>query len=303
MNIFRHTNKLLTFLIFTIFIYISFLLVSNTSNGFDITDESHYILQAQYMNEIFSTITHDHYYTGILYKLVNQNLSIVRLVGILLLLSISAWFAIELYKYISRKFMVSLNFWDKALFVVPISMGSLAYYRWWLLTPSYNWLALVSIILVFIALLKIVNDTAKNRDSYTTPSYMLLSFSLSLTFMAKPTTALIATMISISFAIYEHKNINFKRALPAITFLTAFIVGMHIVYLDGGLTSYYDRLTEGMERTALMGSGHTLGNRYDDMVSLFQGFFFENFYYHQINIYYLYSFFIAIAMLFLLRHR
>ena len=303
MRILNYTNKLFLFMSFAIFVYIIFLLVSNISSGFDITDESYYILAASHPNDIFSTVKHEGYYTEILYFLSGYNLSYFRFLGILLLIFISIWFATELHKHISKKFDYAINIWDKFLFIVPIAIGSLSFYKSWLITPSYNWLALISVIFVLLSLFRIVNNKEWNYNRYITPDYILLSFSLSLAFLAKPTTALVLTIISVLFVIYELKNIHLKKALPSVIILTNIIVVAHILILDGGFSSYYNRLIEGMERLATLGGGHTLNSRYIDMVKLIQEFFFEKFYFHQINIYYLYGIVSIIAILFMIRNK
>jgi hypothetical protein len=283
--------------------YILFILVSNVSRGFDITDESYYILAAQYQNEIFSTLKHDGYYTGVLFYLSGYNLSYFRLFGIFILLASSYWFAIELYKYIANKFQFTLNNFDRLLFISTICISVLSYYKYWLLTPSYNWLALLSVISVFTFMIRIVNNKEINYDRYISIDYLLLSFSFSMAFMAKPTTAMVLTIVSILFVIYEYKNINLKKALISILIFTIMIVSLHIILLDDGFNNYIYRLTEGMERLALMGGGHTLESRYFDMINLFQIFFFEKFYFHQVSKIYLYIFIIILVVLHFLRNK
>lgn len=280
----------------TIFGYIVFLLISNSSRGFDTSDDSYYILGALYPNEIFSVITHDSYYTGLLYWISGYNLSYFRSLGIVLLIFVSAWFAIELHRYISKKFDYTTNIWDKFLFIIPISSAGLSYYQWWLLTPSYNWLALVGVALVFISLFRIISNKEQEYNKYITMNYVLLSFSLSLTFMAKPTTALVIVIISFLFAIYEFKNINLKKALPSVIILTSIIVIGHIIILDGGLSSYFDRLFETLEREAVSGMNHTITNIFINMIEdIILKFFFNN--------YNLYSVIFIITLLFLARNK
>jgi len=286
-----------------LFIIVLGQLVLNIAHGLDITDESYYILVAAHPNELFSTVTHEGYYTGLLYFLSSYHLSYFRLLGILLLLGVSIWFTIELFKYISKKFDFSYQKLDKYLFALPIAMGSLVYYQYWLLTPSYDWLALVSVILVIGSLFRVVNRKIRNYNEFLTFDYVILSFSLSLSFMAKPTTALGLTLLSIIFVIYEHKNINLKKSIISIIMLTGLIVSLHIVFLDGGFLAYYERLTEGMERQSLMDGSYTLGNRYNDLIILLKAYFFEKFYYHRISNIIIYLFVVLVTMLYALRHK
>lgn len=303
MNILKYTNTLFFLIILGIFSYVLFYLLSNTSRGFDITDDSYYILTAQSQSDIFSTLLHDGYYTGILYFLSGYNLSYFRMVGILVLISISGWFALELHRYISTKFNFAINKFDKFLFIVSIMLGSLSYYKLWLITPSYNWLSLLSVILVILSLIRVINNKVLNYERHITLDYILLSFSLSLAFMARPTTALVLSFASILFVFYEWKNINIKKALFSVVILTILIVISHILLLDGGFSSYYYRLIEGIERASLLGGGHTLGDRYDDMTRLIRLFFFEEFYFHKINNFYIYGSFLIVFILYIFKNK
>ena len=303
MKIFKYSNNVLLFSSFLLLVYITFLLIFNISSGFDITDESFYILSAQYQNEIFPVVRRDGYYTGILYILSGHNLAYHRLLGILILMGVTAWFSIELYKYIVKKLDGEIIVRDKWLFIVPLMTGSLVYYKSWLITPSYNWLALVSIILVFISLFRIVTNSEKNYDRYITLDYLILSFSLNLAFMSKPTTALLLTMISLIFVIFEFKYINLQKAFPSILVLTIMIVLGHIIFLEEGVDLYYHRLIESLERMKVFDSRYTLDNRIINTYELTKQFFFEGFYFHKINKIYIFSLILIIIMLYIIHFK
>lgn len=293
---------LFLFIIVAIFVSVLGKLFFNIGHGLDITDDSYYILIATYPDDFSSTVWHARYYTELLYWLSGYNLSYFRLVGILLLLGVSIWFSIELFRYISEKFHFSYTKIDKYLFVIPISLSSLGYYKYWLLTPSYNWLALVSIILAMLFLFRIVNRKVVNYNKFFSLDYMLLGYSLSLSFMAKPTTALFLTFLSSIFALYEYKNINLKKSVISVTLLTVIIVSIHIIFLDGGFFVYYKRLHEGMEQLALLNAGHTLSELYHNMKYLMQTYFFEKFYFHQISNSIFYIFCAVVAILYILKN-
>ena len=97
MLIFRNLSIISLFICSLTFLYISFILISNISKGFDITDESYYLLAAMFPNEMFSTVTHEGFYTGFLYNLSGHNLKYFRLLGIVLLIIVTYLFAYEFY--------------------------------------------------------------------------------------------------------------------------------------------------------------------------------------------------------------
>ena len=147
MSFLRLSNFHILF-VFGIFLYVLGILIFNADRGLDVTDESFYILNAMYPFDVFSVITHENYYTGLLFYLSGYNLAIFRVFGIIVLLLSSLWFALELYKYIVEKYELNYNNNNKLYFILIISLSSLVYYSYWLLTPSYNWLSLVAMILI-----------------------------------------------------------------------------------------------------------------------------------------------------------
>ena len=303
MNIFRYSNKFLLFGSFLVFVYTIFLLISNISSGFDITDESFYILSAQNPGEIFPVIRQDGYYIGLLYSLSGHNLSYHRLFGILLLTLVSIWFAIEFYTYVEKKFSTSFTLYDKLLFVIPIMSGVLTYYKIWLITPSYNWLALVGILMVLIFLLRIVTNKELNYNRYVSIDYIILSFSLNLTFMAKPSSALLVTIVSFLFIIFEFKAFNIKKGFLSVTILTILIVSGHIIILHGSFDFYYHKLVESLDRMQLMDNSYTLEDRVITTYTLIKEFFFEGFYFHKINPVFIYCFMLITFILYMLHFK
>lgn len=262
MSFINNIKKIPLVIIGVVFLYLLGMLVFNTDRGFDMTDESYYILNSTYPNDIFSVVTHEGYYTKVLYFLSGYNLAYFRLLGIITLLLASFWLAKEVIKYISSRFIINFDIWDKVLFISTICLSSFVYYRSWLLTPSYNWLSLLSVILVVATLLKIVNNFDRINGRIVSVEYFILSFFLSMTFMAKPTTALALTFLVILFLIYERKAIDIKRGVLSVGFTTIMIVLLHILLLDGGVTNYYYTLIESLYRISLMGGGHGIGHSF-----------------------------------------
>jgi len=268
-------SKVFLFISISIFIYIFSLLSLYVSHGFDITDQSFNLLNAMAPFDIFNAISHERYYTSMLYYLSGENLGLYRFFGTFILLGISFWFAIELHKYISEKLNKTFSVFEKLTFIIPLMTSSLAFYKNWQITPSYNWLALISVILFFISLFRIVRKKNILHGRWFSFDYFLLSFSLSLSFMAKPTTALVLAFIAILFLLYELKNIHTKYAITSVTIMTALLVIGHIIFLDGGVSEYFSKLSVGLERISLLGGGHTLKERFADMTELFYAIYRE----------------------------
>ena len=189
MSFLRFSN-LHILIIFGVFVYILGMLIFNSNRGLDLTDESFYILNSIYPFDIFSVVTHENYYTGLLFYLSSYNLAIFRVFGIIVLLLSSLWFSIELYKYIEERYQLDYDIYNKFYFILIISLSSLVYYSYWLLTPSYNWLSLVAMILILASIFRCINNIKIIRGKLFTLEYFYIGFSLSLLFMAKPTSLL-----------------------------------------------------------------------------------------------------------------
>lgn len=296
MNILDKLTKKLIYLIGAFFLYVISILVFNTDKGFDITDESYYILQALYPNDVYSIITHEGYYTGLLFWLSGYNLSYFRLLGILILIGISIYLSLVIIKYISIKLRLTLNNYDKILFTFPVVLSSMSFYNLWILTPSYNWLALLSSMLMIVFMISIVNNKEINYSIYITKDYFLFSFSISLAFMSKPTMLFGLIFVSLLFLIYEYKRINYKKAIPSIIITTFVILSLHIIFLDGGFSTYFERLEESITRAQLLDNRYTLYNRFENLFLIISQSFFESFYFHKVNNFVLYTILIILLV-------
>ena len=169
MSFLRFSN-LHILIIFGVFVYILGMLIFNSNRGLDLTDESFYILNSIYPFDIFSVVTHENYYTGLLFYLSGYNLTIFRVFGIIVLLLSSIWFSIELYKYIEEKYQLDYDIYNKFYFILIISLSSLVYYMSWVLTPSYNWLSLVAMILIIASIFRCINNIKIIRGDLRNPT-------------------------------------------------------------------------------------------------------------------------------------
>lgn len=247
------------FFVLTIFLYALIVLILNSDRGLDLEDESYYILVASFPSEIFSVITHEKYYTGLLFYLSGYNLFIFRIFGIIILLLSSFWFSLELYSYIEKKFLLNYDFYNKLYFILIILLSSLSYYVWWLLTPSYNWLSLVSMILISSSIFRIFNEANKIKGKLFCLEYLYLGFSLSLLFMAKPSSLIGLFPAFILFILFNNK-IDLMRAFFSVSIIFVTLIFFHIIFLDGGFYEYYYKFKEGMQRISLNASGHGIMN-------------------------------------------
>ena len=75
------SNRLLLFVPPAILIYLVFILGLNSSRGFDITDESFYVISASQPENILASTTQFGYYTGLLYLISGKNIAVFRILN------------------------------------------------------------------------------------------------------------------------------------------------------------------------------------------------------------------------------
>lgn len=259
------TNRFLLFVPLAVLIYIFLLLLLNSSRGFDITDESFYVISASQPENILVSTTQFGYYTGLLYLLSGKNIAVFRIVGVLLLFGAAWFFAISLDSYsksTSGHVLKARKRWKEITF---LSIGCLAYYKSWLITPSYNWLALLSVLIAGSGLLRATTENHHNRVLSRSPRYIItdgviVGFGGGLAFMAKPTSALVLAVTAL-FWIGVH-SLRFKLKLFFLVALctSCLFLLMHAIVFKGGIVSFYLELRDGLEIERMLIEGHSIGS-------------------------------------------
>jgi len=124
--------------------------------------------------------------------------------------------------------------------------------NWWIPTPSYNSLALEGLLIIVIALLNI----PLNKNHYI--SSCILGFGGWLTFMAKPTSALLVGLLTIIYiAVLKSKTLKKIRFLflSLLAFFGFFAISAW--FIDGSIHDFILRLSHGLEHTMLLYQGNT----------------------------------------------
>ena len=269
------TNRFLLFLPLAVLIYILFLLLLNSSRGFDITDESFYLISASQPENILASTTQFGYYTGLLYLLSGKNIAIFRIVGVLSLFGAAWFFAFSLDRYWNSTSGHVLNARKRWKEITFISIGCLAYYKSWLITPSYNWLALLSVLIAGSGLLRATTDNHHNRVRSGSPRYILtdgviVGLGGGLAFMAKPTSALVLAVTALFWI-----GVHFLRCKLKLFFLVAVCASclfllMHAIVLKGGIVSFYFELRDGLEIERMLIEGQSIESHFWQAVDDFK---------------------------------
>ncbi|WP_126115205.1 MULTISPECIES: hypothetical protein [unclassified Bosea (in: a-proteobacteria)] len=222
----------------------------NAAKGIDLIDEGYYLATIaeplKYKNNLsqFGIV----YY--ILYEISGHSISTLRQLNILItfaLASTLAWLALAgpLQSQAGERL-------PRLIVAAALGTTSLAILRLWLPTPSYNWLALQALMVTAIGLL--ISQRTFGRTSAV--GWTLIAFGGWLAFMAKPTTAAIAGLLSLLYLVVTKKFSVGLVAVVALLFCSLLVTAA--LLLDGSLLGFVERFSVGLERAGAYGMGHTL---------------------------------------------
>ncbi len=182
-------------------IVIGFFFIRHFNRAFDLTDESFYILNAQDPFSLSLRLFDFGYYLQPLWNLVSQDIYYFRLLGLIVLGVSAAILACSLIRLLDV-LEIQLEKLTKLSLVAAMVVGGWMYYSPWLLSPGYNWMALVAIALS-VASLSSYSATAISNPSKPawTPLIGLGIFG-ALTFFAKPPSAVFLGLVAVIWIMF-----------------------------------------------------------------------------------------------------
>lgn len=122
----------------------------------------------------------------------------------------------------------------------------------WLITPSYNSLALQALLLASIGLVL----AGKKSTAASVSGWIMLATGGWLAFMAKPSTALALAIGAFVYLLVSRK-LTIRLALLAAV-VVAFLLFLSALVIDGSVGGIVQRLQLGIEFNQLLGGGHSL---------------------------------------------
>ena len=152
-------------------------LLTNTGRGFDITDEGYYLLSATHPGDVLAP-TNGFFFlpaAGLL-DLVGGDIAAFRRIGILLLLAASILLGNGLrlcLQTLTGRALGARSAWLGALMI-----GALSYYTIGILTPSYNLLTLLGIMLAYGCLLHGIEAAPRRRLGWLIGAGVATTFTL-----------------------------------------------------------------------------------------------------------------------------
>lgn len=233
-------------------------LLKYSAYGFDFTDESFYVVS------MANPFIHDYSHTQFgfvaypIYHLLDGDIARLRQANILFTFGL-AWSLVYI-------FLLSLAPEIKngrtTLLITASALATSAFIKFdsWLLTPSYNSLALQALMLTAIGLVL----SKKNVYKTSMIGWFLIGFGGWLAFMAKPSTALALSFGVVLYLLFARKFST--RLLLFSIAVSASLLLLSAILIDGSIFEFSNRIKRAIDFGQILGSGHTLAQilRVDD---------------------------------------
>jgi len=245
------------------------LIIFSLNKGFDLTDEAFYIQNAWYPQLNQGRFSEFGQYLNPFVSIIGKDVAMLRLSGLLILLSVSFVFAFQLLQFSREQLSEEPSTPELIVLVSGTVLAALGYYRFWLITPSYNWFALLGLALVvgggILALRKRGNHTKKATSQMKVPIYLLgiavfIAAGGILGFIGRPTTALaFGLVVGVWFIFVMHAKEWLPIGFAAVLMCGAFI-SLHVWLFEPSWVAFLNRLEVAQDLGASLEVGHTLLN-------------------------------------------
>lgn len=210
----------------------------------DFTDESFYVLSSLYPSAYATRFSDFGYLNASIMKLVGKNLYALRVSGLFILLVSSFGMVYQSMLYLEKQLEIKLPQSYRYLWILTGMIASTGVYFWGMTTPSYNFYALIGILIACTGFLSILYLEKKNIFSI-----FLLSIGVLIIYIGKPTSAVIFVFfLSLWTGIGFLYKIIQKREIFISLFLAGAFLGVlffiYIILIYGSINKYLAHLTK-----------------------------------------------------------
>jgi len=218
--------------------------------GFDLSDESFYLVTMSNPFEYSSTATHFGFLLNPLYRMLQGDIATLRILNIFVTFAL-AFFLVHLF--IVFLFRDVLDLKSRLTIVFSLANLSLISFYGWRITPGYNSLTFQALLITMIGVLLITRVGFSNIFLSAT----LVGIGGWLAFMAKPTTAMIlALIVPFSLAVAGRLDIKWLLQAAIVSFIGLLFSAL---WIDGTMLKFIHRMSEGAEYINALGhKGHGL---------------------------------------------
>jgi hypothetical protein len=218
--------------------------------GYEFTDEGFYL---SWVKDPFyqpSSATQFGFIYSVLYWICREDLGFYRFSNFIVTYALSVTlYAIVLRQVFGSRISVIETLICACAFST-LSATMLIFSGTWLPSPSYNHLALQSLLIAAIGLSTIDRETSLRAKF----GWTVLSVGGWMAFMAKPTTAGALAILAFVYLLISGKS-NFRYLAYAIVLTLALLLASAL-WINGSIEGFVERLESGSEMYILLGAGH-----------------------------------------------
>lgn len=230
------------------------LVTSTTSIGFEITDESYYLIWQEYPELFHVGSSAFGYILNPVFELLQGDFVLLRALSILVFVGLSFWLFRDILLSFGLGFLGErLNFW---VYSISISASVFMFYSTYILTPNYNSLNLQALMLFGILMVRLIN----NVPSYRTLSALILGADLVLIGINKPTTGLVALSITAVVIAVLKLSKESEIKIISVTIGALFSVLLFIVWMQSLGSSVVDFYYQGSELQQIFDPRYSFSN-------------------------------------------
>lgn len=224
--------------------------------GFDFTDEAFYFLSYLHWRDIVGTVTFFGAYFELPFRMLGQSVAAIRIFSLLLLLACSAFFTLETFSYCARRDGTSNG--TPWRFVSVGMAGSLFYFGYFstLRAPSYNLLALCSMLVATGLLLRML----ERQPPHATMRVAMFCYGLAIGAcgLGKAPSGVLLVVVHVLFFARANRDWRRRRLLELVG-LSLAGAGLNFALLQWAHPQWLSVLREGVAMNSL-DSGHGLLN-------------------------------------------
>jgi hypothetical protein len=236
---FFSTNKYIkNLLMFSILInlIIMYFTLRFCNYGFDLSDESFYLLNIQNPRNYSVTSSQFGFFYNLFFYFFIDSIFLLRIcnISVILLISFFLFYFIFIYKYQFTKI-------ESFLFSLVFSSTSLIIFTLWIPTPSYNSLNYTGLLITCIGIVLVPDKELINSNLKVVnfAAWILIGIGGWITFLAKPPSALVLAVLTLIWFFLQHQ---FKLKYLFISIFTSlFLLLFSALYIDHSISGFINR--------------------------------------------------------------
>lgn len=247
-------DRLLVSLMILVSSIFVFTLLYRCHFGIDLTDEGFYLNWIATPWNYKISHTQFGYIYHPLYQLVGESIVRLRQADMLIMLGLSWGVCIQLFRYVFKDTPTQHALHSFIFYGLTFCLATCVYSFfgawWWIPTPSYNSLTLEGLLISVIGLLTL--STNKTQPT----GYAILGLGWWLTFMAKPTSAVVIGLLSFIYITTTQFKTLTRQQISTPFLVSLGLLCLSAYLIDGSILTFTQRLQLGAESMSLLYAGH-----------------------------------------------